>query len=366
MNHIPEDYFPPDYRQGRAAFIAAAEAAGLGVTTRMHPDVKGQDGLPLFIDTTTIGPRDAKRTLLLISGTHGVEGYFGSGVETGLLREDIAAKVPEGAKLVMLHALNPYGFSWNRRVNEDNVDVNRNFADFASPPSDHGYGELADAIAPKDISAEAMQAANAKLRAYSERHGPFALQSALSSGQYRFADGIYYGGAQLSWSSLMLKDVLREELAGVATLVVIDFHTGLGESGAAEIITEDAPGTPGFVRAKAIWGDSLASTEGGGSLSAPLTGTIDAAMAAWVQEMGAGKTALTFVALEVGTEPVPVVFEALRKDNWLHCHGGLGHPDADAIKQQIRAAFYPDTVEWKRAVWAHGQAAVDAALAAIA
>jgi hypothetical protein len=365
MSHSPEDYFPTDYRHGRAAFIAAVEAAGLGVTTRMHPGVTAQDGLPLFIDTTTIGPRDAKRALLLISGTHGVEGYFGSGVETGLLREDIAAHVPQGAKLVMLHALNPYGFSWNRRVNEDNVDVNRNFADFADPPRNRGYAELADAIAPKDISAEAMKAANAELRAYSQRHGPFALQSALSSGQYQFADGIYYGGAGLSWSSLMLKDVLREELAGVETLAVIDFHTGLGESGAAEIITEDAPGTPGFARAKAIWGDRVASTADG-SLSAPLTGTIDAAMAAWTAEMGAGATELNFVTLEVGTAPVPVVFDALRKDNWLHCFAGPDHAHAAAIKQKIRAAFYPDTVAWKRAVWAHGVAAVEAGLNAIA
>lgn len=363
MTANPEDNFPADYREGRAAFIAAAEGAGLGVTTRIHPGANGKDGLPLFLDTTTIGPRDAERALLMISGTHGVEGYFGSGVETGLLRGGIAAKVPTGAKLVMLHALNPYGFSWNRRVNEDNADVNRNFVDFANPPVNRDYAALAEAIAPTDISPEAMKAANAKLRAYSEAHGAFALQTALSSGQYQFPDGIYYGGSKPSWSSLMLKDVLGEELAGVTKLVVLDFHTGLGESGAAEIITEDAPGTPGYVRARTVWGDKVQSTEGG-SLSAPLTGTIDAAMAAWVAERAGAE--LTFAALEVGTAPVPAVFDALRKDNWLHCHGGVDRPEASAIKQKIRAAFYPDTVEWKRAVWAHGVAAVNAALTAIA
>ena len=31
----------------------------------------------------------------------------------------------------MLHALNPYGFSHLRRVNEDNADLNRNFVDFS-------------------------------------------------------------------------------------------------------------------------------------------------------------------------------------------------------------------------------------------
>ncbi len=312
MTQTPEAYFPPDYRSGRAAFIAAAEAAGLGVTTRVHPAANGRDGLPLFLDTARAGAREARTALLLISGTHGVEGYFGSGVQTGLLREGIAARVPAGARLVMLHALNPFGFSWDRRVNEDNADVNRNFVDHANPPVNRDYADLADAIAPQDIAPDAMKAANAKLRDYARAHGDLALQRALSSGQYGFADGIYFGGAKPSWSSLMLKDVLREELSGVERLLVIDFHTGLGESGAAEIITEDAPGTPAHARARAIWGAELHSTQGGGSLSPPLTGTIDAALAAWTEGCE-----LTFVALEVGTASLRDVFDALRKDNWL-------------------------------------------------
>lgn len=361
MTDEPERYFPADYRAARAAFAAAAEAAGLGVTTRVHPVAKGPDGKPLFLDTVMIGPRDATRALLLISGTHGVEGYFGSGVETGLLREGIAARVPPGARLVMLHALNPFGFSWNRRVNEDNADVNRNFVDHTHPPVNADYALLADAIAPKDISPAALKAANAKLRDYAKVHGDFALQSALSCGQYAFPDGLYFGGSRPSWSALMLEDVFREELAGVETLVVIDFHTGLGELGAAEMIVEDSPGTPGYTRAKALWGARVQSTADGGSLSARLTGTIDEAVSRWMQ----GKT-LAFAALEVGTLPVRDVLEALRKDNWLHIHGGLDHPDANVIKRRIRAAFYPDTAEWKRQVWAHGLDAVNSALGAIA
>lgn len=361
MTGSPEKYFPADYRSAREAFIAAAEDAGLGVTTRVHPSANGRDGKPLFLDTATAGPREAKKALLLISGTHGVEGYFGSGVETGLLREDIAKRVPEGVKLVMLHALNPYGFSWDRRVNEDNADVNRNFVDHAHPPENADYAALADAIAPKDISPDAMKATNARLRDYAKTHGDFALQAATSSGQYAYADGLYYGGSKPSWSSLMLKDVFAEELAGAETLVVIDFHTGLGESGDAEMIIEDMPGTAPYARAKKMWGARVHSTGEGDSLSAPLTGTIDVAVAGWMK----GRE-LTFAALEVGTKPVRDVFEALRKDNWLHLYAGPDHPEAGAIKRQIRAAFYTDTPEWKRAVWAHGVEAVDRALAALA
>lgn len=30
---------------------------------------------------------------------------------------------------MFIHALNPYGFATNRRVNEDNIDINRNLLD---------------------------------------------------------------------------------------------------------------------------------------------------------------------------------------------------------------------------------------------
>jgi len=356
MTDTPEDHFPDDYRAAREAFVEAAEAADLGVTSRVHPKTHGIDGKPLFLDAATAGPRDAKRALLLISGTHGVEGYFGSGVQTGLLRQGLARRVPKGVKLVILHALNPFGFSWDRRVNEDNADVNRNFIDHRRPPANPAYDALADAIAPKDIAPEIMKAANAKLRQWAQAHGDFALQEAISRGQYNHADGVYFGGPRESWSATMLREVFSEEFAQVEKLTVIDFHTGLGECGAAEMITEHLPATSAYGRAKAMWGNLVRSSEAGESLSAPLSGTIDQAMAAWARSK-----ALTFAALEVGTAPIRTVFRALQKDNWLYTQARPDHPLASSIKQEIRAAFYPDTTEWKRKVFAHAEKTVAAA-----
>ncbi|HTK80374.1 MAG TPA: M14 family metallopeptidase [Rhizomicrobium sp.] len=357
----PEDHFPSDYRSARAAFLEACEFSDLGVRTHVHPTAQGSDGKPLFLDVATVGPRKATAALLLISGTHGVEGYFGSGAQTGLLREGLAKRAFRKSKIVLLHALNPFGFSWNRRVNEDNADVNRNFVDHCNPPPNEAYDSLADAIAPNDLSDENLKAANARLSAYAREKGPFALQAAISSGQWRHDKGVYYGGAHDSWSARMLRDVFREELATVEQLTVIDFHTGLGDCGAAEMITEDIPGSAGYERAKSLWGESVASSEAGESISAPLKGTIDKAVSTWT----AGKT-LTFAALEVGTAPVREVFDALRRDNWLHAYAGMTHAQAQTIKRQIRDAFYPDTQDWKRRVWDHAAGAVERALVAIA
>jgi hypothetical protein len=357
----PEQFFPNDYRRGRAAFMEACEANDLGITTRVHPDAKGPDGKPLFLDTTIIGERDAKSAVLLISGTHGVEGYFGSGAQTALLRGGFAKRAKKGVKFVLLHALNPFGFAWNRRVNEQNADVNRNFVNHAKPPVNRDYDKLVEAISPRSIAKDDYSEANAKLRAYAKAHGDFALQETISTGQYKHPHGIYFGGPSESWSAQMLKDVFREELKGVERLIAIDFHTGLGKPGAAEMITEDLPGSPAYKRARKFWGARVQSSEAGESLSPPLKGTLDKAVARWMR----GKE-LTFAALEVGTAPVRDVFDALRKDNWLHEYASMRHRDAKAIKQQIRQAFYPDTASWKRKVWDHSADVVESAVNAIA
>ena len=359
MSPDPAEHFPAAYRSGRHDFIASCEQTGVDVVARVHPNAKGRDGKPLFLDTAIIGPRDARKALLLISATHGVEGYFGSGVQTGLMREGLAKRAPRDSKIVLLHALNPYGFSWDRRVNEDNADINRNFVDFVDPPQNKPYGALAAEISPRDISPEAMKKANAKLTDYLKTHGAFALQEAISRGQYKFADGIYYGGSHESWSAKMLKDVVNEDLAHVQKLIVVDFHTGLGEFGAGEVITEDLPGSLPYERARAMWGTRVASSEAGESVSAPLSGTIDKTFPGWLPD-----TELTFAALEVGTRSTRDVFNALRKDNWLHCFADKRHKhkDARAIRLELRDAFFPDTAEWKRMVWKHATEVVDAAL----
>lgn len=358
MAHDPERYFPSGYRGARRAFIAACEARGVDVVARVNPKAVGPDGAPLFLDTAAMGPRDGATALVLISGTHGVEGYFGSGIQTGLMTEGLAP--PPGTRLVMIHALNPFGFAWNRRVNEDNVDINRNFiADHAHPPANPGYDELAEAFALRDISEDSMARADAVLAAYAARHSAAAYQQAVSGGQYKHPDGLFYGGCAESWSSQALAAIRTEDLAHAERVIAIDFHTGLGESGAAEMIVDAAPDTAHYARARAIWGPAAVSGSGGQSLSAPLTGTLDVGL-----ERMLAPAELTFAALEVGTMPLSGMLRALRIANWQDRFA----PDqtrADEVSRLMRDAFYVDTAVWKRRVWDHAVQHVGTALAAL-
>ena len=114
----PDSDFSDDYQAARRKFLAACEAAGAGVESHQNPHA-GPDGAPLFTDVGTIGAPDARAALVLGSGIHGVEGFAGSGIQTGLLSDGLGSHLPRSVRVVMIHAINPYGFAHLRRVNED-------------------------------------------------------------------------------------------------------------------------------------------------------------------------------------------------------------------------------------------------------
>jgi predicted deacylase len=354
----PENLFPKDYFEGRANFRAAAADKRYRLTAYTNPYATGPKGEPLTTDVAVLGPAEARQTLVVVSGTHGVEGYAGSGIQHGFLTQAAFATTPSDTRIVLIHALNAHGFAWNRRVTEDNVDLNRNFVDHTIARAPHaGYVELRDAIGPKDLAPDTLSAADAKLAVYAKTHGAFGLQEAISQGQYAFADGMYYGGAREQWSAGLLRHILRRELAKSGRVAVVDVHTGLGPYGYGELITELPADSPQFIRARHWWGDSVTSTKTGDSTSADVFGSIEKAF-----EECLPHAEVTMACLEYGTYPTLEVFKALRADNWLHLHGDFAAPEAKEIKAQIRRAFYPDCADWKEMVWSRAQAVLGQAL----
>ncbi len=113
-------YFAADYAEARGKFLQACDHAGVAVESVDRP-LPGPHGETLAIDHAWIGAPDAQRVLVTLSGTHGVEGFAGSGAQV----------------------------AWLRRVNEDNVDLNRNFVDHGRPyPRNSGFDQLVEALCP--------------------------------------------------------------------------------------------------------------------------------------------------------------------------------------------------------------------------
>ena len=339
--------FSATYAEARDKFLAAAKAAGARLSRHENP-ASGPEGETLSTDVARIGPSDATRVLLTVSATHGVEGFCGSGIQVASFPV-LKDALPPDTAFVAVHANNPYGFAWLRRVTQENVDLNRNFIDHNGKlPENPAYDELADAICPAEWTDAALAAAQQKLDAYAEKHGAFALQGAISGGQYKHADGIFYGGNAPTAARQIFERVLSEQLGKAKKLAVIDFHTGLGPWGYGEPIVMHAPESEAMARAKAWYGE-VTSPAGGSSSSAVVSGhTLT------VPQRLFPALEFTGMALEYGTLPMQEVLNAVRADNWLHTRGDVGSAKGKELKRQMRDAFYGDKNDWKEMVVEQG------------
>lgn len=343
--------FSADYAEARRRFLKAAKARKAAIRTYPNPN-PGPKGEELAADCAWIGPRDAKNVLVMIAGTHGVEGFCGAGAIMDALTTPM--RLPRGVAMLMIHAINPHGFAWIRRVTEEGVDLNRNFIeDFANPPANPGYDELADALLPAELSGPIFDKAQERQRDYIARHGLPAFNVAWSGGQYKYPRGMFYGGTGPTWSHRTQGAIVAEfEMKKRRRIVVIDYHTGLGPHGYGDLLCASMPETKSAALLRKVFDENL---------SEPFGGKTNAGQAApgarhgfanllWERALG-GKVG--YVGLEYGTyDSLGVVRPALVADHWLHARGPVRWNDAATrkIKAQLRKAFYPDTDSWREAV----------------
>ena len=351
----PFDPFATSYAQARATFLAAAE----GLALQSHPEpLRGVELEPLAMDVVRIGADDADRLLVVSSGCHGVEGYCGSGAQVALLHDQAFRDRARdsGVALLFIHALNPWGFSFGRRVTHEGVDLNRNFVDFRRPtPRNAGYDQLAALLLPEHWPPSGSN--ELQLMSYAAAHGMPALQQAVSGGQYDHPDGVFYGGKAPTWSHATLRMVLRQHATKCRRLGWIDLHSGLGESGVGERIFACRDDDAAKHRARSWWGNRVTFMDDGSSSSANLQGNLWHA----VYEECTQAT-YTGIALEFGTQPMNVVIDALRFDHWVARRRQPSDERLEAARAAMRHAFFTDTPEWKKAVLAQTR---EAALQAV-
>jgi len=360
----PAAYFQPSYRVSRERLLEAAHAL-----STHHPvlvdsrsiDPRGPEGETLALDWVSFGARRPRHVLVLSSGTHGVEGYTGSAIQHHTLANVLPKlELARDAALVIQHANNPYGFAWHRRVNEDNVDFNRNFRDRFDPTQcSADYEALYDCLNPTDLDPAREAERWARIDAFIAAHGLRRFQQAAVEGQYRYPEGLQFGGHAQAAGTRHLLALVREHLRDAQTVIWLDFHTGLGDFAACELITGAPVADAGYAFSQQVWPAGVKSAAGGESVSTPLNGLLDRGLAA---ALPAGAR-FAFAYPEYGTwEPMRVI-RAMRADNWLAHHGDRRDATGRAIEAGMLEAFRPDSRDWERRVVESGAALVAQALA---
>ncbi|MFN3200368.1 MAG: DUF2817 domain-containing protein [Bradymonadia bacterium] len=359
MTDLPA-FFSDDYVTARRRFVEAARAAGL--TQASHPlGGIGPDGTPLTLDVAILPPPDGKPpklTVVVSSGLHGIEGYFGSAVQLALLHQPLAP-IP-GVRQVLIHALNPYGFAWIRRVNEHNIDLNRNFLHpgEAYTGSPEAYGAL-DRLLNPPSPPKAFEFFMLRAGAQIARRGYSALKEAVASGQYDFPLGLFFGGDGPSDLVGLLDAELPGWIGGAPEVLHVDFHTGLGSSGTYALIVDRAADHPRARWMADLFGEQVIQPWDTGGVSYAIRG----GMGTWCQQR-VPEANYDVITAEFGTVPSLKVLKALRAENRAHHHCSAEDRRRKAAKGQLREAFIPRDPSWRHVVVERGLAVVEQALSA--
>jgi uncharacterized protein DUF2817 len=99
--------FSDSYAEARQNFMETAHDARARVHHYVHNEVVGKDGEPLSCDVAVLGNEDAATAAIVITGTHGVEGYCGSAILHSWLMSGSSKRKLDGTKIVLVHAINP-------------------------------------------------------------------------------------------------------------------------------------------------------------------------------------------------------------------------------------------------------------------
>lgn len=341
----------PDYSAQRARFLAAVVRSGGVETSYPHP-LSGPNGEPLFTDVAVVGDPAAEKLMLIVSGTHGVEGYYGSDSQIAWLETLNRAAMPDNVALVMVHLINPWGTAHLRRVNEDNADLNRNFIDFvAGAPHNEAYGELHAVYTCRDIDGPERAQAEALLLEKRQALGWAGVKRIVEAGQYQFADGIFFGGQQASWSHLTLKTIIDRHLSQAKQIVSFDLHTGAGAYGHPMLIAIAEHDYPALQQGREIFGEWLTVLITGADRNSE-TGVTATATGYLSQFMldNLPQTQLLQLVVECGTLEGEEMHRRVRDDHWLHLSGDPASERGQRIKRDLFDGFYPEDPDWQAAI----------------
>lgn len=354
--------YSTDYATARKQFREAA--LSLGCEVEAHSiDQRGPNGEELAIDVAIAPGASAERALVISSGIHGVEGFFGSAVQLGMLREwaDRTRSLP-AMRCVFLHALNPFGFAWRRRFNEANVDLNRNLLlqgeSFSGSP--YRYRELDGLLNPTRAPSR-WEPVSLKFLLAIARYGMPALKQSVASGQYDYPRGLFYGGERLSRTSEILSRHFERWLADSRQVAHLDFHTGLGAWTSCKLLIDYPLGEAQRERLSRWFGPESFECADSRGVGYPVRGSFGQ----WCVARNRERDYL-FATAEFGTYSPTQVLAGLRAENQTQHWGLPGEPSTERSKQRLVELFCPCSAIWRTKVLERGVQLVHQAIDGLA
>lgn len=339
---MTNSYFSKTYAEAKNRFRDAASAVDATVETYTL-DAKSDE--ELAIDVAIIGS-DGDPTIVVSSGVHGVEGYFGSAVQLALLNQIRDEGPHPNTRYVLIHSINPYGFHYRRRFNEENIDLNRNFLlageSYQGAPKE--YAVLQDLLNPKS-SPSRLEPFALKAIVNIARYGLQPLKQAVAGGQYEYPNGIFFGGHGPSQSARIIDENCERWMGSSQRIVHLDYHTGLGKSGTYKLLLNERATSPNYAWYEETFGAMFIESVGEEEVAYRAAG----AFPEWMLDRFRSRD-YRVLTVEFGTHNVIRVLGALRAENRAHHYGTPESASYQWAKKQIMEAFCPQSTTWRNQV----------------
>lgn len=344
------EYFPESYVQACEKFARGVEDLSWHLE---YSDPVSSDGIPnapeLRVQAAiSPGVPESSSALVVSTGLHGVEGFLGSAVLAKLM--ETWQRDPPKCKVVLLHSLNPFGYHFIRRADQNNVDLNRNFligGQYEGAPD--LYGRLDPLLNPPKSPSAWDPSFELKAVANILRYGFSAVQEAVAGGQYEYPQGLFYGGSAISPLAGWLQEKMPLWLRDIQNVVHLDVHSGLGKRAGFQLITESSI-EPDFLQklhmqfsSERCVDMSAASDDGRKIYRA------SGSFGSWCEYHATKKwdcERYFFSVVEFGTYPPIQVLKALKRENQLF-HWGDASDFEHPAKRRLREVFCPRSPDWR-------------------
>lgn len=228
------DYFKNTYPECEADFDAKfSKAKASNKNAEIHEFQYAEGTLKSYFFPAKNEKSKKKNLLILISGTHGIEAFAGSAVQRYLLDQNLNNV---NTAILMIHGFNLYGFKNDRRVNEANIDLNRNFVLTREmfKPDDQKYALINSFLNPSNPPSTGFFSHTGFILNSIKNivlYSMDTLRSSILKGQYTYPKGVFYGGDKTQIQSLLIQDLIIEFIkpGSFKKVMLVDLHTGYGE-----------------------------------------------------------------------------------------------------------------------------------------
>jgi len=334
-------WFSETIPQSEEIFERAAAAAGAAVERYPHP-LPGPEGEALSTLTARLGASKPERVIVIVSGTHGIEGYAGAAIQSAYLETKGGSALEDNEALLMIHQINPWGCAWNRREDHENIDIFRNLVYCDEPFRENPlYDQYEEGLNPRAWEGPVRERSNEILQDFIREKGMDGVITAFRRGQHLHPKGITYHGAGPSWSRLTVEEIGRRHLVGANRIDVLDIHTGFGEFGEGIIISCETPGSERAEWVDNRFGELIYRWGQVGMIPDHPHGPYHI----WEKQVGEGR--VCDFGLEFGTYDLATRMETIRAATFLFNRGDPTSEFGRKIRAEIRENFYPASEDWR-------------------